>query len=284
MKLKKFLLLFVIISFSGLLYYNLSASSNGIVGWTKKTPFEPGCLCHDLDPSDSVDVFIQGPSSVRVDSSAIFKLFIVKPNLIATGWNAAAGSGQLAIIPGDTISKILPFEYPNRPDTSKELTHQRPLLANGSDTAVIEFIYKAPSTPNITDTIFANGNAVNLDGSGDEDRWNFAPIFTVNITPVSVTNHGITVSDFKLEQNYPNPFNPSTTIRFSILKTSDVTFEVFDIKGQKIASLINNELYQNGEYSISFDAGKYNLTSGVYFYKLSTSSGEVDVKKLLLVK
>lgn len=281
---KKFILIFTLILFSGLLYYNLKASSNGIVGWTKKTPFEPGCLCHDLDPSDSVDVFIQGPSSVNVDSSAVFKLFIIKDNLIATGWNVAAGSGQLDVIPGDTISKILPFEYPNRPDTSKELTHQRPLLSEGRDTAVIEFIYKAPSTSNITDTIFANGNAVNLDFSGDEDRWNFAPIFTVDITPSSITNTGITVNDFRLIQNYPNPFNPVTTIKFNILTASEITFEVFDLKGQRVALLIDNKRYQNGEYSVSFDASKYNMTSGVYFYKLSTSAGESDVKKMVLIR
>ncbi|KAA0211722.1 MAG: hypothetical protein EDM69_00460 [Chlorobiota bacterium] len=245
MKFKKLIFVLCITIFSGLLYFNLSASSHGIVGWTKKNPFEPGCICHNLDPSDSTTVFIQGPSQVMADSSAIFKLFIVKSGLIATGWNVAAGTGEMAIIPGDTISKVLPFIYSNRPDTSIEITQTQPLPANGSDTVIIEFVYKAPPVGNITDTIFANGNAVDLNFNTDGDNWNFAPIFTVDITTVSVPNNNTIVNDYDLSQNYPNPFNPVTNIRFDIMKAGKVRLSVYDITGKEV-SVLTNEVLKPG--------------------------------------
>ncbi|KXK03751.1 MAG: T9SS type A sorting domain-containing protein [Ignavibacteriaceae bacterium] len=280
MKFKKLIFVLCITIFSGLLYFNLSASSHGIVGWTKKNPFEPGCICHNLDPSDSTTVFIQGPSQVMADSSAIFKLFIVKSGLIATGWNVAAGTGEMAIIPGDTISKVLPFIYSNRPDTSIEITQTQPLPANGSDTVIIEFVYKAPPVGNITDTIFANGNAVDLNFNTDGDNWNFAPIFTVDITTVSVPNNNTIVNDYDLSQNYPNPFNPVTNIRFDIMKAGKVRLSVYDMTGKEV-SVLTNEVLKPGSYEVGFDAS--HLSSGVYYYRIE--AGEfVSVKRMVLLK
>ncbi|MCC6886307.1 MAG: T9SS type A sorting domain-containing protein [Ignavibacteria bacterium] len=280
MKFKKLIFVLCITIFSGLLYFNLSASSHGIVGWTKKNPFEPGCICHNLDPSDSTTVFIQGPSQVMADSSAIFKLFIVKSGLIATGWNVAAGTGEMAIIPGDTISKVLPFIYSNRPDTSIEITQTQPLPANGSDTVIIEFVYKAPPVGNITDTIFANGNAVDLNFNTDGDNWNFAPIFTVDITTVSVPNNNTIVNDYDLSQNYPNPFNPVTNIRFDIMKAGKVRLSVYDITGKEV-SVLTNEVLKPGSYEVGFNAS--HLSSGVYYYRIE--AGEfVSVKRMVLLK
>ncbi|MBU0560007.1 MAG: T9SS type A sorting domain-containing protein [Bacteroidetes bacterium] len=85
---------------------------------------------------------------------------------------------------------------------------------------------------------------------------------------------------FELIGNYPNPFNPSTRIKYSIPNTSDVKLEVFNLIGEKIATLVN-EVKQPGTYEVSFNAG--NLSSGVYFYKISTN-GFSDEKKLMLLK
>lgn len=85
---------------------------------------------------------------------------------------------------------------------------------------------------------------------------------------------------FNLHQNYPNPFNPSTTIKFDIPVNRFVSLSIYDISGREIASLINENL-NPGSYSYNFTAD--GLTSGIYFYKLST--GEyTDVKKMLLIK
>ncbi len=78
-----------------------------------------------------------------------------------------------------------------------------------------------------------------------------------------------TTTDFKLNQNYPNPFNPSTTISYQIPSVSYVTLKIFDALGQEIANLANNELQSSGEHSLEFNAGKYNLSSGIYFFEMN---------------
>ena len=87
-------------------------------------------------------------------------------------------------------------------------------------------------------------------------------------------------SGFSLEQNYPNPFNPVTNIKFSIPKSGVVTLKIFDVSGREVSQLINENL-SAGSYNYDFNAS--HLSSGVYFYRIS-SEGFTDVKKMILVK
>ncbi len=94
--------------------------------------------------------------------------------------------------------------------------------------------------------------------------------------------------DYILYQNYPNPFNPSTTIRFSIPDKSTVTLKVYDMLGNEISTLVNEDKFR-GIYNVTFNGN--NLASGVYFYQLravnpSTSSGQgfIQTKKMMFVK
>jgi hypothetical protein len=90
----------------------------------------------------------------------------------------------------------------------------------------------------------------------------------------------ISPDKFELLQNYPNPFNPSTTINFSILKNEFVNLKVFDVMGNEVAELVNEEK-SAGLHSIEFDASGF--ASGTYFYKLQ-AGGRTEVKKMLLLK
>jgi len=85
---------------------------------------------------------------------------------------------------------------------------------------------------------------------------------------------------FELAQNYPNPFNPSTSIKFSIPQSSNVTLKIFNTLGQELITLIDQNM-ESGTHSINFDASK--LNSGVYFYRLDAGSFS-EVKKMTLVK
>jgi hypothetical protein len=85
---------------------------------------------------------------------------------------------------------------------------------------------------------------------------------------------------FALEQNYPNPFNPTTTINFSLLKASNVRLTVYNLLGQKIATLADNRM-EAGVHNVTFNAAR--LASGVYFYRLE--AGEfMSQKKMLLLR
>jgi hypothetical protein len=85
---------------------------------------------------------------------------------------------------------------------------------------------------------------------------------------------------FALKQNYPNPFNPETTIEFDILKAGHVALEIYNLRGQKVASLVEENM-SPGTYKAVFDGS--GLASGVYFYKLKTESF-TSVKKMTLLK
>ncbi len=85
---------------------------------------------------------------------------------------------------------------------------------------------------------------------------------------------------FKLEQNYPNPFNPSTVIRYQIPVVSKVNFKIYDILGNEITVLVNEEK-EPGYYEVKFNA--LNYASGIYIYRIQTESF-VNTKKMLLIK
>ena len=100
-------------------------------------------------------------------------------------------------------------------------------------------------------------------------------------TTVSVGNNNQQVPNvYSLSQNFPNPFNPVTEIKFSIPSQSFVKLVVYDISGNEVATLVNNEKTA-GNYSVNFDAT--NFASGIYFYKLTAGSFE-STKKMALVK
>lgn len=87
-------------------------------------------------------------------------------------------------------------------------------------------------------------------------------------------------ADYSISQNYPNPFNPTTSISYSLPKAGLVKIVVYDLLGKEVAALVN-EVKQAGNYVVDFNAS--NLSSGVYFYKI-TSSNFSDIKKMMLLK
>jgi photosystem II stability/assembly factor-like uncharacterized protein len=99
-------------------------------------------------------------------------------------------------------------------------------------------------------------------------------------------------TEFSLEQNYPNPFNPSTTLSYQIPELSFVTIKVYDVLGNEIAALVNEEK-PAGSYDVKFSVGQnsiLSLSSGIYFYKLQAvpTGGQagnfVETKKMVLIK
>ncbi|MFC1898617.1 C10 family peptidase [Candidatus Cloacimonadota bacterium] len=88
-----------------------------------------------------------------------------------------------------------------------------------------------------------------------------------------------------LSQNYPNPFNPTTTINYSIAEEGTVELTVYNIKGQKVVTLVN-EIKEAGQHSIVWNGKDNNnktVSSGIYFYRLSTGK-KIMKKKMLLLK
>ena len=156
----------------------------------------------------------------------------------------------------------------------------------------IGFVYgngttSEPKSYSFTDDGVASGNyqyrlmQIDFDGS-----FKYSDVIEVEVKAPA---------EFSLEQNYPNPFNPSTTIRYQIPERSFVTLVIYDILGNEIARLVNEEK-PAGIYNVEFTINNLQLSSGVYFYQLkasdpSTSShngqaGQVyiETNKMLLIK
>jgi hypothetical protein len=144
---------------------------------------------------------------------------------------------------------------------------------------VVDVINSTSSNP-LTLTAPAPGKyLINAGYKNPSRRWDSLTV-DISLTSIDPSHDLNSVNSYELFQNYPNPFNPSTLIRYSVPKTSDVKIEIFDLFGRNISTLVNVRK-SAGEYSINFDGT--NLASGVYLYKLETGN-YFEVKKMVLMK
>jgi hypothetical protein len=105
-------------------------------------------------------------------------------------------------------------------------------------------------------------------------------IFLYYSPPTDVGSENHIVNGFNLYQNYPNPFNPVTKIKYSIPQSSFAVLKVYDLLGNEVATLMNEEK-QSGIYEVEFNAS--NLSSGIYFYQLKAGDF-ISTKKFVLLK
>lgn len=97
----------------------------------------------------------------------------------------------------------------------------------------------------------------------------------------SLISNNITLEN-KLFQNYPNPYNPNTKINYSLKHDGQVSITLYDILGKKVAILVN-EFKSPGKYYFNFNAADYNLSSGIYFYKIETHDF-TQIRHMILLK
>ncbi len=105
-------------------------------------------------------------------------------------------------------------------------------------------------------------------------------VFKLIDSPSGISGSIELPNTFSLEQNYPNPFNPSTTIEFSLANKEQVTLNIYNVLGELVETLINENL-EAGNYKINFNGN--NLTSGMYIYHIQAGSFSAS-KKMMLVK
>ena len=163
------------------------------------------------------------------------------------------------------------------PDSTQRLYVGTDVGVFGSDNLGNSWNYLGENLPNapITDLVLHNPTRTLIAATYGRSMY---AIDLTPITDIEKDNDGL--KDFVLFQNYPNPFNPSTTLSFVISHQSFVTLKVFDVLGNEIATLVNEEK-QPGVYEVEFDASI--LSSGTYFYKLKAAEF-FETNKMILLK
>jgi plastocyanin len=171
---------------------------------------------------------------------------------------------MLTITVGDTVRWINEQGFHNVVADDNSFTSGAP----SSDPWVYEFVFTTVGVNPYYCEVHGGTGGVGMSG-----------VITVE-NATSVNNDEITVEEFDLKQNYPNPFNPSTNISFVIPTSGLVNLKVFNILGNEITTLLNEQLFA-GEHTVPFNA--QGLSSGIYFYAL-TANGFTITKEMVLLK
>ena len=126
------------------------------------------------------------------------------------------------------------------------------------------------------------GIIVSLEDSAGNTFTDLDSTITLDTTTeLNIAGEPTAPFEYTLNQNYPNPFNPSTTISYSIPEGGHVSLIVYDIRGRKLETIVD-ETQAPGSYKVNFNASKY--PSGIYFCRLNTENGYTDIKKMAVMK
>jgi hypothetical protein len=228
----------------------------------------------------SIQVFTPGPGGGLSQSGILYVRIPVAPELIALtpSVKTAGSAGFTMYITGNnfmTDAKV----YFN--DTERE-THY--VSSESLSVYISSADLSSPSIYYVT--------AVNLKGGKSKEQLQFKVIKqkyyveeTKDIGPKDRDEFSSIASDYILSNNYPNPFNPTTTISFGLPSDAIVSLRVYNMIGQEVATLSDNEPMSSGYYEKTLDAS--NLASGQYIYRLVAHSDAGEFKsmgKMLLMK
>jgi hypothetical protein len=209
----------------------------------------------------------------------------------------AVGTGSFAISPGrDTINYSITY-YGMSGNTTAGHFHIAPAGAAGG---VVKSITGAAGpamtyTGNWTTTdasqaftqayaeslfvgkMYVNFHTAIFPGGETRGQLLYGSDVVSSVGPV----RGALPGQFQLDQNYPNPFNPATVIGFQISRSSQVELIVYNILGERVATLVNG-VKSPGAYQVKFDASRF--SSGVYFYRLLADGALLETRKMMLLK
>ena len=184
-----------------------------------------------------------------------------------TQWNSTGFVGNTSVLATD----INEFIYAGSLDNGWGCFGIRRSTDNGNSWQS----FNSGLPPDCTNYIICNNNGILF------TPINFEGVYrTIESTTNVNENEVVSPKTFILLQNYPNPFNPSTTIKYQLPHSGKVTLKVYDLLGEEIRTLVNEEKAA-GNYEVNFDASA--LKSGVYFYTLQAYNFR-DTKKMILIK
>ncbi len=282
-------------------------SADGASSWVPAySPLLEGCYSVAIDPNNSNMVFL---------GSGTYDDYVKKSTDGGSTWSSSGGGFNyevifaLKVIPGNPTTVYaggfysfgfggtnsglysLPYGSSNwTKDIDNFYTSEVAYNPNNpSEIYSSSFnagIYRSTDGGNSWNSIsnslpYSISDAVCFDSNKVFAAFRNAGIWETNSLITGIKNeNGKLPSTFSLSQNFPNPFNPTTTINYSIPKSSFVSIKVYDLLGKEVATIVNEEKTA-GNYSVTFNANKF--SSGIYFYRMQ-SGKYAEAKKLILLK
>ncbi len=264
-----------------------------------------------VKPGESLQLSITAQDPLKLPVQYLFKMndevvsFTSNYNFINSENNVGPKKYEIkgmAINPNDTSSltwNIFNTELVISTDSiivvekSSAFSHQIKAFNYYNDELHYSFLIPPPAWATITPDGILSGNSPAETGeyklivkvTNQHNQIAFQNVTLKVIDGVTNVHDQEIPASINLYQNYPNPFNPATTIRFTISELQHVTLKVFDVLGNEIAILINDEL-PAGEYNFHFSrenlpSGRQNLSSGIYFYQLKAGERIITNKMIL---
>lgn len=255
----------------------------------------------DLDLDERGNIFVSGHGSdsiYHITSMGEMLNSFGHPDLMGPAGIDYGEVSRLLFVVSNTNDKVLVFnadgtfetEFPTGTLLSSPWgialeggTNYQPLTFGWSDIPVQRVVVASTGTNSLV-SFLPNGNVDQIYTTPDINPMAVALDLDTEeediITGIDDDSQGAIPERYDLKQNYPNPFNPSTTITFSLPKAENVKLIIYNILGEKVNIVVDNQLAP-GNYKFRFDAA--NLPSGVYFYNLK--AGEFsETKKMLLLR
>lgn len=133
---------------------------------------------------------------------------------------------------------------------------------------------------------FSENGIFNIKAIVSNGTYDYERNWLVNVTGTPNSNDNIEELTNILYQNFPNPFNPKTNISFAVDKQADVNISIFNVKGQKIKTLVNENL-SAGNHSVQWhgsDSNGNKVSSGIYYYSLEINNKLTSIRKCILLK
>ncbi len=277
-----------------------------------------GYVHGDIDKDGTNEIIVESTFTGKIfllkavgdiqDSVSVTYLPFLKPGAFTTlalgDQDHGTGSDGMDLYSGGTSAGIKDYEFVGGALTDSASWKE---YVFGADTCVID----TAGNPVMSPSWMVVAPKVDLDGDGNKEvvasylvAGKTTPVDSAGGVPIpdeakrwlQVYEFGtltaidqpwkvITADDYKLEQNYPNPFNPTTTIKFYLPINKQISLTVYNALGQKVKTLINNELLTAGEHSVQWDgtnnAGQ-KVASGMYIYELKYGNFKIQKRMTLL--
>jgi len=237
-------------------------------------PVCPQSVIGNAGNTFTVDVVVGDPTPVDSLFSASFTLTFTNTTYLAyngiQAGNFLGGSPFLFAEPSSDRVSIAITSIPSVGPSS------------GSGVLVKVFFRITGTVPAQTENYFNIIKAFGYKPRGDTIRFYPQESMMIIQAATEVEEGELNPEEFSLNQNYPNPFNPNTSISFTLPKSTEVSLVVYDLMGNLVATLVEERM-EKGFHTIEFNSSKYNLSSGVYLYKLKTPEF-TSIKKMVLLK